>query len=247
VRRRRRRRRAVRPVGAEATPTTGKRGGRARGLRFLSDGVYEHLKDLIVAGRLVPGEQILEDQVKQDLGVSRTPVREALQRLQFEGLVEVRPHKGTFVSRVDVESLREIFEFREAIEGQAAALAALRMSPEARAELQQLQDVFRQSVASGDPKSFHESDTRLHRAVVAACGNGRLQQAVSIIESLIARTRFLSIIALTRMEQSSSEHEAIIDAVVRGDPRAAEERMRNHIRAVYQNLTENLSRAFIAL
>jgi DNA-binding GntR family transcriptional regulator len=156
--------------------------------------------------------------------------------------VDVRAHKGTFVSLIDGESLREIFEFREAIEGQAARLAVSRMDEPTRASLQQLLRAFQEAVAAADPKRFYEADTRLHRTLVIACGNRRIQRTIEILESQIARTRFLSIIALNRMERSSSEHEAIVRAVVRGDAREAEETMRNHIRAVYQNLAENLSR-----
>jgi DNA-binding GntR family transcriptional regulator len=204
--------------------------------------VYDYLKDLIVSGRLLPGAQILEDDVTLELEVSRTPVREALQRLEFEGLVDVRAHKGTFVSLLDDESLREIFEFREAIEGQAAYLATLRIDPQARASLEELISMFQEAVERADPKRFHGADTKLHRTLVTACGNRRIQRTIEILESQIARTRFLSIIALSRMERSSSEHEAIARAVIRGDARGAEETMRNHIRSVYQNLVENLGR-----
>jgi len=210
--------------------------------RSLTETVYEHLKESVVAGRLLPGAQILEDDITRQLRVSRTPVREALQRLEFEGLVEVRPHKGTFVSLLDDESLREIFEFREAIEGQAARLATERMDEGARHSVRELLERFRDSVERADPRAFYEVDTRLHRTLVAACGNRRIQRTIEILESQIARTRFLSIIALTRMEKSSSEHEAIIKTVIEGDARGAEEAMRHHIRAVYQNLTENLRR-----
>src|SRR5262245_63311364 len=95
--------------------------------RSLSQRVYEHLKNLIVSGRLLPGAQIVEENITLQLEVSRTPIREALQRLEFEGLVDVRAHKGSFVSLLDDESLREIFEFREVIDGQAASLATLRI------------------------------------------------------------------------------------------------------------------------
>lgn len=197
---------------------------------------------MVVAGRLLPGAQIVEEHILRELGVSRTPVREALQRLEFEGLVEVRAHKGTFVSLLDDESLREIFEFREAIEGQAARLATQRIDDQTRLSLNELLERFRDGVERADPRAFHEADTRLHRTLVAACGNRRIQRTIEILESQIARTRFLSIIALTRMEKSSSEHEAIIKAVIERDAAEAEEAMRHHIRAVYQNLTENLPR-----
>jgi DNA-binding GntR family transcriptional regulator len=210
--------------------------------RSLTDTVYQYLKESIVAGHLLPGSQIFEERITQQLDVSRTPVREALQRLDFEGLVEVRAHKGTFVSLIDDESLREIFEYREAIEGQVARLATERMDEDARRELGELLERFRESVGRGDPRAFHDADTRLHRTLVAACGNRRLQRSMAILESQIARTRFLSIIALTRMEKSSSEHEAIVRAVMDRNPREAEETMRHHIRAVYLNLTENLGR-----
>lgn len=219
-----------------------KRRGTLPARRSLSETVYQHLKDSVVAGQLLPGAQIFEEQITRELRVSRTPVREALQRLEFEGLVEVRAHKGTFVSLIDDESLREIFEFREAIEGQVARLATERIVGETRRGLGELLERLRESVERADPRAFLEADTRLHRTLVAACGNRRLQRTMEILESQIARTRFLSIIALTRMEKSSSEHEAIIRAVIEGNAREAEETMRHHIRAVYLNLTENLSR-----
>ena len=211
----------------------------------LTEKVYRHLKELVVKGHISPGGQIFEDQVTKELRVSRTPVREALQRLEFEGLVEVRPHKGTFVTQLNQQSLRDIFEFREAIEGQAARLATERMGEETRSSLEHLLELFGRSVALSDPKLFHEADTLLHRTLVRACGNRKIQQAIDILESQIARTRFLSIIALNRMEKSWHEHEAIIKAVMRRDAREAAEAMRSHIRAVYQNLTENLGRIIV--
>jgi DNA-binding GntR family transcriptional regulator len=146
--------------------------------RSLSETVYQHLKEYIVAGRLLPGAQILVVDEGDERALVRSDLHQALKLQPLQRLAHGSAADPKLPRDLLLESLREIFEFREAIEGQVARLATERIDAEVRGNLGELLERFQESVQRADPRAFLEADTRLHRTLVAACGNRRMQRTV---------------------------------------------------------------------
>jgi len=199
---------------------------------YLREEVYQRLKKQVAELSNASAEPVSlrEADIARRLGVSRTPVREALGRLQQEGLVEVRPHRGAQISPTSVEEYLCWLEFREVLEGMAARLAARQATPALVAELR---GYFR--AAGGDPGSHERDDTRyleanarFHTRIIEASGSTfllRLARAYDYLSS--ARRRVVR--RLRRVERSMEQHDAIIDALALGDAAQAERLSREHV------------------
>lgn len=197
--------------------TAGEDGERPPSLRVVA---YDAIKDRILSGGLEPGEALSESEWAHTLGISRTPVREAIQQLAREGLVEVFPKRGTLVARLSVRDVRESFELRQAIEGFAARLAAARRTDE------QL-DAMRVALSPSEGDGYRRG-TDFHRLVVHAADNSYLEQAFESAEGRIdLASRLASTTGSTHGEDST--HEAILAAIEEGDAVAAEAAMRSHL------------------
>src|SRR5436305_5009546 len=130
---------------------------------LLADRAYDELRDQIVTLRIAPGDPIDEDRVGEELGMGRTPVREAIKRLALENLVTVFPRRGTFASEINITDLAQISDVRVQLEGHAAARAAERLTPALRAELDDLITAIDENEGSGDPDTLMRLDARVHR------------------------------------------------------------------------------------
>jgi DNA-binding GntR family transcriptional regulator len=201
--------------------------------------VYEILKDRIVQNELKPQEYLNEQAICKDLGVSKTPVREALQQLAHNRLVIVVPNKGSFVAPISIDLVREVFEIREIHECAAARLAAASPSRSQFAEMLEnhgslkLNDTveMRHSLLSG---------YQIHTAIVEATGNSFLIEYYHNILAHIVRIRvfFINRFELKRLYETVDEHKAILRAIVDGDARAAEEAMREHLQRSLDNINQ---------
>ena len=181
---------------------------------------YEAMKERILAGGLLPGEVLSASEWAAALGISRTPVREAIQMLAQEGLVEVFPKRSTFVARLSVRDVRESFEIRQAIEGFAARLAAKRRTEEHVAAMRAALTVL------GDDS--YGSGVDFHTLLVQASDNTYLEQAFASAEGRIElASRMAS--TVTSRHDSDSTHEAILAAIEAGDGDEAEAAMRRHL------------------
>jgi DNA-binding GntR family transcriptional regulator len=204
-----------------------------------SDTAYEVLRSEILSWELAPGAVLAEVELSGRLGISRTPVREALARLMGDGLVEPLGGRGLVVSPVSAENVAELFELRQALEAQAAALAAERRE---LAPFLSLQDEFREVpglLADPDPgrHSYYDLVARFDEAVDAAVQNPFLVSAMNGVRTHLVRIRRLSHDNPARLLEAAREHLLIVDAIVDGDPRLAADATRVHL---YRSLRSTL-------
>jgi DNA-binding GntR family transcriptional regulator len=196
----------------------------------LAERAYRAIRDQLVMLDIRPGAPINEDQLAQSLGVGRTPVREALKRLQYERLVTTYPRRGTFATEVNITDLAHISEVRVELEPLAAARAARRATAEDRAAL----TAVRRELADVDPRQGNAAelmhlDLKVHRAVYAATHNPYLEDTLIRHDNLATRIWCLFIDRLADMAGHVEEHGPLIDAIVAGEPDAAAQIARAHV------------------
>lgn len=215
----------------------------------LNDWAYETIKKMILDMDFAAGEQLPIDALAEHMKISRTPIREALLRLESEGLVRAAPRVGFFVRRITKQDLRELFELREITEGYAAEKAALRLSAEDFDHLEQLQRASERSVAVEDMKGFTEAEIGLHSLILNSADNRRLLKMIDSIKDLTYSERMLAVrssddtqraLSLQNVRKAVEEHRRVVDALRRKDGHEAGEAMREHIRAVRGRLLEFL-------
>ncbi|MEW2354136.1 GntR family transcriptional regulator [Spirillospora sp. NPDC029432] len=204
-----------------------------------TDIAYEAVRQMILSGEAGAGSRLGEAELAETLGLSRTPVREALQRLGADGLVEVLPHRGARVARWTRQDLAEIFELRALLEPYAAARAA-RLGQDATVldDLRERCAAMERAAAEGDLDLVARLNGRFHAAVIEASGNGRLPgMLTSVMHAPLILGTFHRYDA-GAMARSMNHHRELVAAIAAGDPAWAESVMRAHIRAAAAHLTE---------
>ena len=196
--------------------------------RSLSDQAYYRIRELIVTLELPPGSLVSERELMEQLGLGRTPVREALRALARERLVDVYPRRGMFVSPVDVGDLAGLSEVRVALEGQAARLAAERATDAERAETANLLEELNGSAAD-DERTLIDLDQRLHRHVYRCAHNPFLETTLNEYYMLTLRIWFLALDRVVRLGDAIQEHRELLEAIRDRDPARAEDVMRRHV------------------
>jgi DNA-binding GntR family transcriptional regulator len=196
----------------------------------LSRQAYLRLRDQIVTLRREPGSPLSETALAQELKLGRTPIREALQWLACQGLVEIRTRQRAFVANIRVTDLQEIFELRQETEGYAAALAASRATPGDLATLQDCLTALARLDPCGDTAGHVEIDREFHRGVSRAAHNRFLQAVLTRLYNLNLRLWYLVLDRLGPMHESIDQHRAVYAAICRHDAPAADVAMRQHIR-----------------
>lgn len=184
----------------------------------LREVVYETLREAIRSGVLESGERLMEIQVAEELGVSRTPVREAIRRLEAEGLVIMIPRRGTYVSDLSLRDISDVFEIREALEGLAVGLAAERITDSELEELERMMVEFGEVIQRGDMEAMVEMDIRFHSKIYQASRNIRLVSILSNLREQTTRFRMASMSMPGRMQNTLEEHRAIVEALGQRDP-----------------------------
>ena len=197
--------------------------------RSLSDRAYYRIRELIVSLALPPGSILDERELMQELGLGRTPVREALRTLAREQLVEVYPRRGIFVSRVDVRDLAGLSEVRLALESAGARVAAERALPEDRDRCGVLLAELERAADEHDERALIELDQRIHRHVYACTQNLFLARALEEHYVLSLRIWFLALDRVERLEDAVREHRELLTAIRDGDAETAEQVMRRHV------------------
>ena len=208
-----------------------------------ADGPYRALKDRILRGVLAPGARVAEAELAILLGTSRTPVREALIRLEAEGFVEGTPPRGTRVTPLRARDVREINAVLACLETEAASLLAARR-PDA-GELAQLDAAVAAldaALEAEDRAAWSEADYRFHRLVVSLCGNAHLAATANLFLDKAHRVRLLTTPLRARPVYSNVNHAAVVEAVRRGDAQTAAEIHRAHKRRWSGELDELLRR-----
>jgi DNA-binding GntR family transcriptional regulator len=193
----------------------------------LRERIVARLRAAIIAGDLPAKTRLMEPDLARQLGVSRTPLREAIRQLEAEGLVTAVPRVGTFVSEVSPRDVEDTYAIRAVLEGLAARLAAKNTDPAKAATLRTiLADLARKTP---DYRVYHEEAGRFHDAILALAGNQRLQSLYQLLTHQITRFRTLSLALPQRPEVSYREHRRIATAILRGRGAEAEHLMRAHI------------------
>jgi DNA-binding GntR family transcriptional regulator len=195
--------------------------------------VYENLKKRIINHTLKPGEPLNESVLTKELGISKTPIREAMQQLEKEGFIENVPGKGSFVSRISIQDIREMFEIREILECEVIRRVASKGDLN-RAEAEAISKKFETSETDGNktPRSYFKAGDQIHTFVFEALGNKRLLEFYKRLQEHIERMRlyFFNQVHQERSEQSFKEHLEIMNALIAQDPQRAEDAMRTHLR-----------------
>jgi len=190
--------------------------------------VYRALRAAIHEGEMAAGERLRETDIAEKLGVSRTPVREALQRLTAEGLLSVTVGRGVIVTEFDKQQVLELYALREVLEGAAAAFAAERASETDIETLRQL--IEEEAIGDDEGRSLAASNRAFHAALCEAAHNRYLTTAINALADSIDLLRGTTIAAPGRRATAQAEHRAIVDAIERRDPATAERIARDHIR-----------------
>jgi DNA-binding GntR family transcriptional regulator len=191
--------------------------------------VYLCLRQRIVEMSMLPGERIIEREIAEELGISRTPVHEAVQRLADEGLVEVMPRSGTFVARIPLDALEEAMLVRNALETAIIEKAAQRATPEGVARLRAILDEEAVAVEANDLRAFHGSDEQFHAALAELSGYPGVWPIILQAKTQVDRYRQLTLPLEGRMCGVLAEHRAVVDAIETGDPARAVAAMREHL------------------
>ncbi|PWC32717.1 GntR family transcriptional regulator [Azospirillum sp. TSO35-2] len=215
------RRRRRRPAQATARPAH-------RGTT-VSGTIYRDLRDDIVSLKRKPGEPVIEKQVAETYGVSRTPVREAMLKLADEGLVEVFPQSGTFVARIPLGALPEAIAIRRALEEATVRYAAEQATGSQIALLRATLERQREREAAGDMDGFHDADEDFHALLAEISGYPGFWAMTQQVKRQIDRYRHLTLPVAGRMSKALAEHTAIVAAIADHDPDRAVAALRQHL------------------
>lgn len=187
--------------------------------RVIRDGIYP------------AGQRLVEAQLTRELGVSRSSLREALRRLASDGLIELEPHRGAIVKRMERDDVIDILIVRESLEGLAAGLAAQRMhDAAARGTAQRMLDAVRAVPGDAEAFDYVEDNLGFHRGVVKLSGNKVLGQQIEQLQLPNIRARFFGNLPAAHWQRSLADHEGILEAILDGDAAFAEQLMRTHVR-----------------
>lgn len=191
--------------------------------------VFEALREAIINGTLKPGERLMEIQLAEEMGVSRTPVREAIRKLELEGFLVMIPRKGAYVAGLSMKDIADVFEIRGALEGLAAGLAAERITEEEMEELERLLVKIGECIQSDDLNAVIEQDTEFHDVLYKATRNEKLGLIISNLREQIQRYRTASLSSPGRTKIALEEHKQIVEALSERDVEKAQRLAREHI------------------
>jgi len=192
--------------------------------------VYEAIAERIISGALPPGARITEEELAEQLGVSRTPIREAMKSLAKVELIELLPRRGAYVRQLSQVDLNEIYEIREILEGMVARLALDHVTREDLESLKEKIASCRRDLAEGRAESFLDADESLHSLLLERCPNVRLRKMLKSLNNLVRYFRVQVAKDIGRAAEAVEEHDAIISALEARDADALEAAAKNHIR-----------------
>jgi DNA-binding GntR family transcriptional regulator len=207
------------------------RGGPPPGSRpSVVDRLTDAIRLAVVEGRYVPGQRLVESDLTEEFSVSRGPLREALKRLEAEGLVDIVPHRGAAVRKPSPAELEELFQVREVLEGLAARLAAENAgAPEVRRRLEREVEAQRGGKEGFDTLDYIEDNERFHRTIVEVAGSPMLDRMIQQLRMPVYRAAFFRLFKASNRGRSVGQHLAILEAILAGDADRAEREMRGHV------------------
>lgn len=195
----------------------------------LRDLVFNTLRQAILTGELKPGERLMEIHLADKLGVSRTPIREAIRKLELEGLVTMIPRRGAEVAQITEKSMSDVLEVRRTLDALCAELACDRITKEELEALKQACDHFEHCVSGKDVKKIAQADVALHDIILRATGNQRLIQMVNNLAEQMYRYRFEYIKDQSQHERLVEEHRIIYQSILGKDKDTAAAAAKTHI------------------
>lgn len=212
------------------------------GYELLSQKIYRALKTQIVKGFLEPGEKLYGNEIAKDLNVSRTPVREALQRLASEGFLNITPNKAMVIVNISFEDAKEVLQVRGVLEGLAARITANKIS---KAELKELNDIIQKMDSSIEKNNlilYCKLDDEFHELILNICENKWIIRMRDSLENFIYRFRVKSLSIKGRIEDSLEEHKKIMESLKEHNSEKAEQSSRKHMENTINNIMKNLLR-----
>ena len=201
--------------------------------------VFHKIRDDILEGKYEVGEEIRESKIAGELGVSRTPVREAIRQLELEGLVSVILNKGAVVTGISPQDIEDIYNIRTLIEGLAARWAARKITEKEIKELENITDLMEFYINRGDTEELHVLDNRFHEILYESSHSKPLQHILSPFHHYVQNARRTSLSTPGRAQRAVEEHNAILKALKQKDPDLAEDSANQHVKNAAYNLLRN--------
>lgn len=208
----------------------------------LREVVCETLREAICDGILEPGERLMEIQIAEELGVSRTPVREAIRKLELEGYVIMLPRRGTYVANLSIKDINEVYEIRASIDALAAGLAAERITDDELEQMERMLVATVEAFDKGDMDRVVEYDTKFHDVLYCASRNARLVGIINNLREQLTRFRSISMAYPGRMKKTMEEHGRMVEAIAQRDVELAQQLARQHMENSEQALLLDLQK-----
>ena len=196
----------------------------------LREVIFNTLRKAIIIGELKPGERLMEVQLAEKMGVSRTPVREAIRKLELEGLVDMLPRKGAHVADLSVKDIMDVLEVRSTLDGLASSLSALRITEEEMKELKHVQSQFVNYVEKDNLQGSIKKDVEFHDIIYRSSRNDKLIQITNNLREQVHRFRVIYLKDYSSTRELIREHMDICEAIFRKDPDGAQRCAQKHIK-----------------
>lgn len=210
----------------------------------LRDVIFNTLRDAIVSGDLKPGERLMEVDLAEKMGVSRTPVREAVRKLEMEGLVTMVPRKGTHVAELSAKDIMDVLEVRASLDRLATELAAKRVRQEHIRSLENIHKQYASCIEKGNISGAIKKDVEFHEVIYNASGNNKLNNVAANLREQIYRYRVLYLRDFTNAEEVLKEHQSILQALYEKDVdlagRLAEEHIVNQKQTIIRKMEDKV-------
>ena len=203
-----------------------------RNYKPLGEIVFDYLKNAIISGELKPGERLMEIAIADQLGVSRTPVREAIRKLEKEKFIEMVPRKGAYVSSTSLKDMLDVLEVRKLLEGFATELAAERMTDETLVSLLRTHKAFLKALDDSDTESMISLDNEFHDMILQASDNAKLIEIATAITEQVQRYRLSYFTEVTNFDELREWHEKIYDSIEKKDAKKAGEYAKRHVELI---------------
>jgi DNA-binding GntR family transcriptional regulator len=202
---------------------------------------YKILKNMIINREMLPGKKIIEETLAQEIGVSRTPIREALFKLEHEGIVEIIPRRGAFVVKQSKEDIIEIMQIREVLEALIVRLVTPILSDTDIEELRLCLDRLRTTPeAERHALEYNDSELEFHGLLLNRCPNLMLRQMMEMVNARLQIIRLRTVVLPGRAQKSLDEHAEILEMIAKRNPEEAEALMRRHVISVRDMALENI-------
>lgn len=208
----------------------------------LREVIFDTLREAIIVGELKPGERLMEVQLAEKMGVSRTPVREAIRKLELEGLVNMIPRKGAHVADLSVKDIMDVLEVRATLDGLASHLAASRITDEELKELKHIQIQFNKHVKKDNLQGSIKKDVEFHEIIYCSSRNDKLIQIVNNLREQVHRFRVIYLKDYSSGREILKEHEEIIDAMEKKDSDMARKVAIEHIKNQQETIVKAIKK-----